>query len=365
MSKDERLYGELQPEEIEDAEISQIILTQQEFFSKEYSVLKTGTILPLRSKLIGLQPFIDEDGVLRMNGHLKYAHFLPHDVRMPIILPQKRWVTKLIVKQHHEKGHHVAGANQTLASLSNRFWIISAREEIHEWEKECSKCRRRKARTARQVMAPLPNIRFSLRAFSHCAVDFAGPFITVQGRGKRREKWYLCLFTCLSSRDVHLEMAYGLDTDSFLNAVYRMTSRCGVPEKMSDNGIFFVGAVKELRELADKFDKDKLLKSAANRGMQWNFNPASALHFGWVFECMIKSAKRAMYPILSSADVTDEDLVTAFAGAEALINSRSLTYQSAHPDDNIPLTPNHFLHGCIGGQFAPESVDKSDFHPRK
>ena len=49
--------------------------------------------------------------------------------------------------------------------------------------------------------------------------------------------------------------------------------------------------------------------------------------------------------------------MTAFTGAEALINSRPLTYQSANPNDDVPLTPNHFLHGQIGGQFAPESVD--------
>ena len=33
-----------------------------------------------------------------------------------------------------------------------------------------------------------------------------------------------------------------------------------------------------------------------------------------------------------------------------------LTYQSANPDD-VPLKPNHFLQGQIGGKFAPE-VDK-------
>ena len=64
---------------------------------------------------------------------------------------------------------------------------------------------------------------------------------------------------------------------------------------------------------------------------------------------MIKAAKRAIYAILSSADVTDEELLSAIVGAEGLINSRPLIYQSANPKDNIPLTPNHFLHGQVGG----------------
>ena len=49
--------------------------------------------------------------------------------------------------------------------------------------------------------------------------------------------------------------------------------------------------------------------------------------------------------------------MTAFVGAEGLINSRQLTYQSSHPADNVPLTPNHFLCGQLGGTFAPDSVD--------
>jgi hypothetical protein len=57
--------------------------------------------------------------------------------------------------------------------------------------------------------------------------------------------------------------------------------------------------------------------------------------------------------------------MSAFTGTEALMNSRPLIYQSANPKDNIPLTPNHFLHGQVGGKFAPESVDETQFNQRR
>ena len=114
---------------------------------------------------------------MRCNGRLKYAEYLPQ-----IILPGKNCVTKLIVKHYHEKNNHASGTNQLLAALSTRFWIISGREEIREWDKKCNECQRRKAKAAKQIMAPIPQIRlkFSLRAFAQTAVDYDGPFITVQ-----------------------------------------------------------------------------------------------------------------------------------------------------------------------------------------
>ena len=69
---------------------------------------------------------------------------------------------------------------------------------------------------------PLNRLTTSLRAFAKVAVYFGGPFMTMQGRGKPRQKRYLCLFTYLASRAAHLEMAYDLDMDSFMNALIRM-----------------------------------------------------------------------------------------------------------------------------------------------
>ena len=294
--------------------------------------------------------------------------YLSLEVKYPIILLRGNWITKLIVNYYNEKDHHVAGQNQTLAKTSQRLWILRGREEVRECENYCYGCKRRKAKIAKQILAPFPAIRLKqpLRAFSTVSVDYGGPFITIQGRARKRAKRYFCLFTCLLSRSVHLEMAYSLDTDSFLNASYRMTSRRGLPQEvMSDNGTNFVGANTELKELISKLDKSKIEKSATNNGIKWHFNPSLDPHFGGVYETMIKAAKRAIYGILSKADIADEELLTEFTGAEDLINSRPLTYQTADIEDDIPLTPNHFLRGLAGTEFSPDSADAECYNLKK
>jgi len=304
---------------------------------------------------------------MRCDGRLQYADHLSWDSRFPIILPKDCWVTTLIVKFYHEKvGHH--GTNHTLAAISSRFWILCARETIKKWQATCAVCIKNNAKPATQLMAPLPDIRFKmpLRAFARIAVDFAGPFITIQGRGKRRQKRYLCLFTCVASRAVHLEMAYGLDTTSFLNAFFRMTNRRGMPQEViSDNAGNFIAAEKELKNLWQQNDIDKLSVTFAKNAIKWSFIPPLAPHFGGIHESMIKSAKRAIKIVLSDADVTDEELLSAFVYAEGLINSRPLTYQSVDPNDNVPLTPNHLLMGQVGGVFAPESDSETCYNPIK
>ena len=107
-------------------------------------------------------------------------------------------------------------------------------------------------------MAPVPatRLRFTFRPFDQCAVDYAEPFETIQERGIKRQKRYLCLFTCLQTRAIHLETAWAVDTDSFLNAIARFTSRRVPKEIISDNGKDFVGAVNELLELVSRLYED-------------------------------------------------------------------------------------------------------------
>ena len=121
--------AELNVEEILDAENHLIKEIQKKEFKEEYLALITKKELPTHSKLLCLCPKLDSEGVIRADGQLTYAEFLPYNVRYPIILPQKSWITKLIVKYHHELGNHIAGTNQT---LSTKFWIVAAREAVIE-----------------------------------------------------------------------------------------------------------------------------------------------------------------------------------------------------------------------------------------
>ena len=137
-------------------------------------------------------------------------------------------------------------------------------------------CKKNKAAPPLEFIAPLPQIRlkFNIRAFSNVGTDFAELFLTIQGRGKTWNKRYLCLFTWLSSRAVHLEMTFGLDTTAFLNGFYRMANRRGVPmEVITDNGRCFVAANKELKQLVSHLDEEKIKEETKLKKIKWHFNP--------------------------------------------------------------------------------------------
>ena len=123
------------------------------------------------------------------------------------------------------------------------------------WRKEClafnkeqmRHLRRGRAQTITPVMAELPTERFDAStAFANVGVDYFGPFTVKIGR--RNEKRWCCLYTCLTVRAVHIAIVPKLDTDSCLYAIMRSIARRGKPiKKISDNGTNFVGADWEFK----------------------------------------------------------------------------------------------------------------------
>ena len=97
--------------------------------------------------------------------------------------------------------------------MRNRYWVIDGRQEVKNWDKECKSGERRLTQPAVQIMA----FGTTMRAFSKCCVDYAGPFTIKITRGVSGKR-YLCLFICSAIRAVHLEMTCSLSTTDFLNA---------------------------------------------------------------------------------------------------------------------------------------------------
>lgn len=168
------------------------------------------------SPLYKLDPFIDEDGVLRVGGRIKHSS-LPYDVRHPVILPRKGHMTDMILCHHHQTIQH-QGRGVTQGEVrSAGYWIIGGSSAVSSHISKCLTCRQLRSMPQEQKMAHLPKDRLQpAPPFTFCAVDYFGPCYIKDGR--RELKRYGVLFTCLASRAIHLEVANSLSTDSFLNA---------------------------------------------------------------------------------------------------------------------------------------------------
>ena len=110
-SVDRKITGKLLPSEIKDAGDLIVTSPQEECFTEEYRLLKKGKSISSGSKLICLQPSMDDYGIMRCNSRIVNGEYLPVETRYPVILPRTSWVTKLIIKQYHEDGYHSTGTN--------------------------------------------------------------------------------------------------------------------------------------------------------------------------------------------------------------------------------------------------------------
>ena len=103
IAKNRRSYRELTVEDVKDAQTHLIREAQQDALANECCQLLKGKQVKTDSKLISLQTFIDEHGLLLCNGRLRFVEILPYDARYPVLLPRKNWLTKFIVKFYYEK----------------------------------------------------------------------------------------------------------------------------------------------------------------------------------------------------------------------------------------------------------------------
>ena len=204
---------------------------------------------------------------------------------------------------------------------------------------------------------PIERLGYQHPPFSNTGVDYFGPFL-VPIRRSTEKRWGF-LFTCLTTRAVHIEVVPSLDTRSCVMGVERFIARRGTPTTiMSDNGTNFVGAQKEL--LACNESCNKLAPAVfVQKGIKWKFNPPSAPHHGGSWERLVRSVKRVLYDILGNRRVTEEVLRTTLCLVEQSLNARPITAVSTNPLDLEALTANHFILGQYAASFASLSFEEN------
>lgn len=344
-----RRLGPLTLSELRASLIQCVRLVQQLEFSEDLK--KISKNLPPSSRLRRLKPFLDENNLLRVGGRLSRAD-ISELAAHPFVLPSRSRLTSLIIQHYHRVYTH-AGYQTLHNILAQEFWILSPRRTIKGVIRTCLSCYRTRPTHYQPPMADLPAFRVTqIRPFSKTGLDYAGPFLTRprKVRDKTRFKTYLCVFVCMVTKAVHLEILTDMTRDCFVACLDRFIARRGVPlEMFSDQGTTFIAANKLLKEgFKSLFSSDQLplySKYFASKGILWHFNPPSAPHFGGIWETAVKSSKSLLYRTIGEQCLNEEQLNTLFIRIEAVLNSRPLTQLSSDPTDLSPLTPGHFLVG--------------------
>ncbi|KAL0822414.1 hypothetical protein ABMA28_004489 [Loxostege sticticalis] len=349
-SKDTKLPSYLTSKELAEALITCIKHWQAQEFKEDLIKLKNGEQLNKKSKLTCLSPFLDEFGVLRVGGRLSGAA-IDENRKHPIIIPAKTHFTNLLIKEAHARTLH-GGPQLMVTHLRSRYWILDVKNQVKFFCRKCVICIRHSSRTTEQLMGQLPASRVTPgRPFRQSGVDYAGPINirTSKGRGHHSYKGYICLFICMATRAIHLELVSDLTSQGFLAAFKRFVARRGYcSDLFSDNGTNFVGANRELKQLLAEEKSQVAVEIAdwlANNGTTWHFIPPHAPNFGGLWEAGVKSTKHHLKRVIGVSTLTFEELYTVLSQIEACLNSRPLCQLSTESADPVPFTPGHFLIG--------------------
>ena len=335
---------------------------QEEYWTQELHDLTTGR-RPARHKT--LRPFVDGEGILRVDSRLNGCWWLPAAVRNPMLLKPKGAFVQQLFRHHHvEALRHAGGPARLLAQLRRKFWITNARGLARATVENCQTCQKLRARPHRPAMANLHPARLgdgqALRAFRQVGVDMAGPFIT-RGppvtRGRRvQSKRYLLIITCSVTRAVCLEMMMTAEADSCVMALERFVAVYGRPDTVnSDSGANLVAAKRVIDDQSNWVRRLAAATRAKFPDLKWTLNPPYSPNWGGHYERLIGVAKQTLYKVMANRAgvLGDEELATFFKRTQDLMNNRPITAVVQGAGEPLALTPNCFLKTGRQGPLLP------------
>nr|XP_037875903.1 uncharacterized protein LOC119630464 [Bombyx mori] len=339
---------------------------QQIQFNQEYKQLLKNENVSKRSAIMKLNPYLDEDKIIRVGGRLQNSN-LPAEMKNPIIIPHKGRLTQLLIEYSHLTTLH-GGARLTLTYIRQRYWIVGGNRAVKTQLRKCVRCHRFTQTDNHQLMSNLPQQRVTpCRPFTFTGVDYSG-YIELKinkGRGVKTSKGYIAIFICMATKAVHIELVSDLGTETFIAAFQRLCARRGTPKHMySDCGTNFIGAAKVLGQEFKNFKQimtPEFFDELAKLEVEWHFNAPAWPSAGGLWEAAVKSMKRHLRRVLGDQKLTYEEMSTLLTKIEACLNSRPLCPLTEDPEEFYNcLTPGHFITG--GAIMTLPLSDYTDVH---
>ena len=300
--------------------------------------------------LVKLNPMINEEHLICSSTRFRNSD-LPNQVKFPIILPKNDSVVEKFVLYLH-KGLLHCGNTQTMSMLNSRFHLIGGRKELRRILFLCKNNLCRKLKRYDPRMGPLPDERVHENpAFQNVALDYFGPLFChhkceyTTCPHPEIEKTWGCLFTCFSTRAIHLELARSLSTEDFLHCFQKFVAQRGKPRMVfSDNQKAFKAGDKQLKKLLTNLDVNKIKNANISEGIDWQFNTELMPWGNGICERLVQSVKKPLKTLLGNSKLTVEQLDLLLKEIEVMLNDRPLL--TREQDDNIiPVTPSELLYG--------------------
>jgi hypothetical protein len=343
--------------EVKESKLIWVKYTQRSNLADVFSALQSNRQHPLIRQL---NIEIDNFGILRCVGRLKFAD-LSTEAIQPILLPKSDYITGLVIKETHERLFH-SGVSHTLSQLRREYWVPQGRNAVRKIINRCLLCRRNKGPPfALPKMPPWPRERVSRsKAFQFCGVDYFGP-VNVS-TGVATSKMWVCLFTCLAVRAVHLEYVVDCTATSFINCLSRFISRRGAPEQIiSDNAPQFKLASNLFQRTWLKTIRDETVQSyISDKGIRWKFITELAPWQGGFYERLVGIVKAAFKSVVGRKLLKLDDFITLMTEVESVVNSRPITYVFSDINSGFALRPMDFLTDLTTGTPAIDPTTRPE-----
>ncbi|CAD5217026.1 unnamed protein product [Bursaphelenchus xylophilus] len=291
-----------------------------------------------------LRLFKDSEGVFRSRGRIGTAN-LPYYTKYPIFIHQSSPLAKLILRHAHERMAH-QGARATLCWSRRRYWIPKPIRSANSAIKSCCVCSQLSSNAFPEAVAEaLPRERITRTApFENVGVDAFGPYMIKAEKGFKK-RWGI-IFTCATTRAIHLEVVDNMSAKAFLEAFLRFKSVRGIPNIIiSDNGTNFTAAAPVI-----------IHKFAPDVDIRWKFIDPGCPWKGGFYERLIGMVKRAFQRLSRQfKSFSDSQFITLLKEVEDAINHRPLFRAEETPDDFSPLRPVDFLRPA-GSMYVNHSI---------